>query len=97
MGKKIDIELIGPFRGNYYTLSVDGYSVPHLQITKLTGADDGLVEIVLDGRFGHTCLESELIEWGWFLFHTMAVSAGYTSGGEHCNVKNPFKVRLMGL
>jgi hypothetical protein len=51
------------------------------RIARAVRGGERVFNLDLDGRFGHTCIESELFGWTFFLANAMAVSAGYTSHG----------------
>lgn len=89
------VTLHGPFTEIAHAIAVDGFILPHVKARKHQGGpDDGLIELVLDNRFGLTCTEEELEKWAWFLANSMAVAAGYTCIGENCNPVNPFTVQI---
>lgn len=42
------IETIGPFLTEDYRVSIDGYEVPNIRLIKKSGAQDGIVTVILD-------------------------------------------------
>ena len=97
MGQKsIGVETIGPFKDTYYKLTFNGYEVPYIKANLVPGTEDTWL-LFLDSRFGIEVSGDELRRWLWFVANAMAVAAGYTSHGEHCRVRNPFMVKVMGI
>jgi hypothetical protein len=52
------------------------------RLTSAMARGERIFNLTFDNRYGHTCPESELADWGWFMANAMAVSAGYTSHGK---------------
>jgi hypothetical protein len=92
------IETVGPFHSEYYQVTIDGYQVPKLKALKRSGAQDGIITLVLDGRLAIDIADDQLDPWLWLVANAMAIGAGYSCFGEN-SVKdpNPFKVKLLGL
>lgn len=91
------IKLIGPFSDEHYRANIDGFVVPDLVVHKKNGAKDGEVTVVLDGRFCIDVDEDQLDPWLWIVANAMAIGAGYSCFGEHCQPVNKFKVRMAQL
>lgn len=92
------IATVGPFHSEHYEVTIDGYQVPKLKALKRKGAQDGIITLVLDGRFAIDIPDDQLDPWLWLVANAMAIGAGYSCFGEN-SVKdpNPFKVKLLGL
>jgi hypothetical protein len=58
------------------------------RLTAAMRRGERIFNLTFDNRYGHTCAESELAEWGWFMANAMAVSAGYTSHGAESRLIN---------
>jgi hypothetical protein len=52
------------------------------RLTSAMARGERIFNLTFDNRYGLTCPESDLAEWGWFMANAMAVSAGYTSHGK---------------
>lgn len=89
------VELVGPFDGEHYRLTVEGCEVPY--IVGRCNPDSDAVELTLDRRFAVTTNQAELRKWAWFLAHAMAISAGYTCHGKQSAKINPFAKGLIGV
>lgn len=92
------IAVVGPFVTEDFRLSIDGYEVPNVRIIKRTGAQDGIVTVVLDNRFMIDVPDDQLDPWMWIVANAMAIGGGYSCHGEN-SVKdpNPYKRRLAEL
>ena len=87
-------EIIGPFRGDGYYVSVGGFKVPHILLIKRKDLPKGYWECVLDGRLAHDMPTREVLRWMPLVANAMAVAAGYSSFGENCRPSNPYQVRI---
>lgn len=85
-------EFIGPFETHH--VAVDGFLVPCLTVMPHKGEADGLVDVVLDGRYSVTCEPDEAKKWIWIIANAMAIGAGYSSFGENSEVHNRYKTRI---
>ena len=88
-------QIIGPF--DTYRVSSDGYEIPHIEVRPLSGANDGSMNVILDGRFCVWTAEEEAKKWLPFLAHAMAVAAGFTCHGENSQEANIYKRRIIEL
>jgi hypothetical protein len=88
------VGVVGPFQEHRVTC--DGYRVPYISTFPL---EDGTFHIFVDGRFGtdKPLTREQFDNVIPVLAHAMAVAAGYSSHGEHCQLSNPFKVRMVGV
>jgi hypothetical protein len=93
------VEFIGPFgTGTRHYVTIDGFRVPYIAAHReIGGADDGLMSLLLDDRFGFNATEDECRHWLPFLANAMAIAAGYSSFGAHAGRDNPFRHRLIGI
>ena len=87
------VQIIGPFRGDVYHLSVDG--------CRLFGVDlygrhdtDKKWTVCLDGRFEIDVSEDEVKRWAWLMANAMAISAGYTHHGPNSRPANLHATRF---
>jgi hypothetical protein len=87
-------EYVGPFKKEYYAITVDGYEVPYVEGRK---DSKGQWSLLLDGRFSIDVTEDELNRWMWILANGMAVAAGYTHHGEGSKQHNPFTRQIVGI
>jgi hypothetical protein len=87
-------EYVGPFKKEYYAITVDGYEVPYVEGRK---DSNGQWSLLLDGRFSIDVTEDELNRWMWILANGMAVAAGYTCHGEGSKPCNRFTRQLIGI
>ena len=89
------LEYIGPFGNPYpYRMTIDGYQIPYIKGHK---KEDGNWILCLDGRYEIDTTEDEINRWLRWVANAMAIAAGYNSFGEHANLSNPFKRKLIGL
>lgn len=79
------------------SITVDGFAVPCLKVSELHGANEGLFNLIVDGRLSVTVEKDELEKWAWFVANAMAVAAGYSSHGANSCVPNPYKVRVLEI
>lgn len=82
--------IVGPQIEKYFA-TVDGYKVPHLEIVQ-TGETTWNLII---GGVGHSADHKEALRLLPFLAHAMAYAAGYSSFGEHCEIRNDYKCKVM--
>lgn len=68
--------LVGPFE--YYKVVVDGRAIPHLNGYP---QPDGLITLVLDGRFAIDVPESIAQQVAWLVANALAVGQGYSHLG----------------
>lgn len=78
-------------------ITVDGFAVPHIRAVELQCENEGLFNLVVDGRFSITVEKEDLEKWLWFIANAMAVAAGYSGHGENSCVPNPYKVRVLEI
>ncbi len=85
-------EIIGPFRPEHH-VTIAGFHVPYVTVQPLA---DGRIDLTVDGRFGldGPVTREEFDRWIHILANAMAVSAGYSSHGEHCQPTNPHKHKM---
>lgn len=86
-------EIIGPFRGGYYTLVSHGFKVPNVQLYKREDTETDWT-LRLDGRWEVDVDTEEVLRWTGTLANAMAISAGYTKHGEGSERANPFTTRM---
>ena len=87
-----NVEIHGPFQ-EYFMVTIEGYMVPYIKIRKLSDS----IELSLDDRFCVTIKNDDADAILWFIANAMAISAGFTSFGEHSKRAEPFRRRLIGL
>jgi len=87
-------EYHGPFSGEYYVATVDGYKVPFVELRKV---DENNWDLLLDGRFSVQASGDEIQRWLWIVANAMAISAGYSCFGENSKKLNPYKRKIISL
>lgn len=87
-------QIHGPF--THHKVSVDGYLVPHLDVTPLTGTNDGSVNVSVTHQIVLADAD-EARKWIPLIAHALAVGAGYTCHGANCERANPHKIQLMQI
>src|SRR5580693_2397514 len=91
----VGVEIHGPFQPEYF-VTINGYRVPYVTIHP---SEDARYSVTVDRRVGlfSSVTAEELDNWLPVLADAMAVAAGYSSHGEHCNPLNPFTTRMSRL
>ncbi len=89
------VEALGPGQSDY-KLVIEGYEVPYLRAHELKEGDEQWA-LVLDERALIFCTDMEMRKWVRFIADAMAVAAGYTSFGVHCQPRNPFTRGVMQI
>ena len=90
------VEIIGPFRGDVYHLSVDGCALFGVELYQRNDTPEKWT-VRLDGRFEIDAEEEEVMRWAWLMANAMAISAGFTHHGPDSRRANPHAVRLGSL
>lgn len=85
---------VGPFVPEY-RVSCGGYEVPRLTATIL---ENGMMNLILDRRFGQIVSRDEAQRWIWFMANAMAIAAGYSHfGSGSTKDPNPFQVQMVSV
>ena len=92
------VEIIGPFRGDVYRLSVNGCRLYKVELTPMAPPenwDEDSFFLKIDGRFAkENVSRDEIKRWGYILANAMAVSAGYTHHGPDSQPMNKHSVQF---
>lgn len=67
----------------------DGQKIPHLEALRDESNDS--ISLLLDGRFAVSLPSQNQQNIVWFIANAMAVAAGQSCFGEHCQALNPYK------
>lgn len=86
-------EIVGPFRGDIYYLSVDGCKLFGVHLYKRTDTKEDWA-ICVDDRFEIDANNDEILRWGYLLANAMAVSAGFTYHGPDSKPLNSHRVQF---
>ena len=95
----MSVEFHGPFAVPHWRLTIDGYEIPHVEVSFRGGDEDGPNwTVAVDNRFATEFVtRDEIRRWAHVLANMGAICAGYSCHGENSQPCNRFKCKLGAL